>query len=129
MTKLHNALPMLLLGCLLALPVNASALTDPHWDQLDTEQQTVMAPLAGEWDRYAPEKKKSLLAIVPEYRSLDAAGKLRLQSKLKIWSDLTLEQRQQIRNNWKVLQGLPPTEREKAIQRLKQGSSKPQASG
>lgn len=129
MTKPRHVLPLILLGSLLAMPVSASPLTNPRWDQLDTEQQTVMAPLASEWDRYAPEKKKNLLAIVPEYRSLDAAGKLRLQSKLKIWSDLTLEQRQQIRNNWKTLQGLSPAEREKAIQRLKQGASRPQASG
>jgi hypothetical protein len=65
-----------------------------------------MAPLAVNGTA-THRKKKNLLAIVPEYRSLDAAGKLRLQSKLKIWSDLTLEQRQQIRNNWKTLQGLP----------------------
>lgn len=129
MTSLQRVLPILLLGSLLALPAAASPLTNPRWDQLDSEQQTVMAPLAGEWDRYAPEKKKNLLAIVPEYRSLDATGRLRLQSKLKIWSDLTLEQRQQIRNNWKTLQSLPPADREKAIQRLKQGQLKPQASG
>lgn len=129
MARLLRLLAILLLGSLLALPVAASPLANPRWDQLDSEQQTVMAPLAAEWDRYAPDKKKDLLSIVPEYRKLDAAGKLRLQSKLKTWSDLTLEQRQQIRDNWKTLQSLPPADREKAIQRLKQSQLKPQASG
>ncbi|MBV8680959.1 MAG: DUF3106 domain-containing protein [Aquitalea sp.] len=122
-------LPALLLSSLLSTPLLASPLTNPRWEQLDGEQQAVMAPLASEWDRYAPEKKQNLLAIVPAYRQLDAAGQQRLQGRLKSWADLTLEQRQQIRHNWKKLQGLPPADREKAIQRLQHSQAGSQTPG
>ncbi|MCS3803397.1 putative Fe-S protein YdhL (DUF1289 family) [Chromobacterium alkanivorans] len=110
----------LCLSGLLAPAAKASPPASPRWAQLSAEQQQVLAPLATEWDRYAPYKKQNLLAIVPQFQQLPEAQRQRVQQKLKAWSELSQQQRDEIRANWKALQQMPPEQRQQAIQRLRQ---------
>ena len=121
------------LACALCLPslfaatlTQASPLADPRWDQLNSEQQQVLSPLAAEWNRYAPDKKQNLLAIVPRFIDLPPQQKQRVRQRLKAWSELSQTQRDEIRANWKKLQQLPPEQRERVIRRLREGGAKPE---
>lgn len=116
----HRLLLALCLSGLLAPATKASPPANPRWAQLSAEQQQVLAPLATEWDRYAPYKKQNLLAIVPQFQQLPEAQRQRVQQKLKAWSELSQQQRDEIRANWKALQQMPPEQRRQAIQRLRQ---------
>ncbi|OHX12462.1 DUF3106 domain-containing protein [Chromobacterium sphagni] len=107
---------------------HASPPADPLWDQLNSEQQQVLSPLAAEWNRYAPDKKRNLLAIVPRFIGLPPQQQQRVRQKLKTWSELSQPQRDQIRANWKKLQQLPPEQRELVMRRLRERSAIPEAS-
>ncbi|WON86110.1 DUF3106 domain-containing protein [Chromobacterium haemolyticum] len=60
------------------------------------------------------------MAIVPQFQQLPEAQRQRVQQKLKAWSELNQQQRDEIRANWKALQQMPPEQRRQAIQRLRQ---------
>ncbi|AXE29559.1 hypothetical protein DK842_06365 [Chromobacterium phragmitis] len=114
------------LACLLTPRVSlATPLADPRWEQLNGEQQQVLAPLASDWNRFAPDKKQDLLTIVPRFAELTPSQQQRLQRRLKAWTELSEQQRDEIRANWKKLQQLPPEQREQALRRLRARAVKP----
>lgn len=117
-----------LAGLLIPNFVHSSPLADPRWEQLNSEQQQVLAPLAADWNRYAPDKKQDLLTIVPRFSELTSGQQQRLQRRLKAWTELSEPQRDEIRANWKKLQQLPPAQREQALSRLRSRDAKPLAS-
>ncbi|QIY78992.1 DUF3106 domain-containing protein [Chromobacterium violaceum] len=113
-----------LAGLLIPNLAHASPLADPRWEQLNSEQQQVLAPLAADWNRYAPDKKQDLLTIVPRFADLTPGEQQRLQRRLKAWTELSEQQRDEIRANWKKLQQLPPGQRELALRRLRSHTAK-----
>jgi hypothetical protein len=93
----------LLLAGLIAAPLIAFASppASPDWAQLSAEEQTALAPLARDWDRFSPAKKQQMLNLVDDYQGLDAVQRQRLQARLKGWSELTPQQQDEARANWR----------------------------
>lgn len=111
---------LLLAGLLLSASQAFASQASPSWDQLDARQQSVLAPLSSEWNRYAPDNKHKLLDIVQYYDKLDSRQQMRVQSKLKDWAGLSQEQRALARTNWQRYQALPAEQRAATLTRLQQ---------
>ena len=99
------------------------------WGSLTAEQQTVLAPLKGDWDKLEAERRQKWLGIAKRYPKMKPEEQARVQRRMQAWAKLTPEQRRQARENykrmaksgqkggklrdhWAEYQSLPPQERE-----------------
>lgn len=91
-----------------ATPVAAGKSTSPttqasgklSWKNLNTEQQTALAPLAAEWDGMDDLRKKKWLGVASKYADMKPEEKLRVQERLQAWMKMTPEQRMAVRQNF-----------------------------
>lgn len=107
---------------ILALSLNTAALATPSpvvvatppqptWRSLSAEQQTVLAPLAGEWDRMENYRRKKWLGIAQRYKTMKPEEQQRLQEKMRDWARLTPEQRLAAREKFKEFNQMSPEEK------------------
>lgn len=92
-------------------PVVAATPPQPTWRGLSAEQQTVLAPLAGEWDRMENYRRKKWLGIAQRYRTMKPEEQQRLQEKMRDWARLTPEQRLAAREKFKEFNQMTPEEK------------------
>lgn len=97
----------------------------PAWNGLSKEQQAVLAPLAGEWDRMENYRRKKWLGIAQRYRTMAPEEQQRVQQKMHEWARLTPEQRLAAREKYKGLNQLPPEERAARKQKWQEYSQLP----
>lgn len=79
----------------------------PKWAQLNSEQQTVLAPLANDWDGFTDFRKKKWIGIAKRYPSMRPEEQQNLQRRMRAWSSLTQEQRRRARETFKTIDKLP----------------------
>lgn len=89
-------------------PVVAATPPQPTWKALSREQQSVLAPLAGEWDRMENYRRKKWLGIAERYRTMDPEKQQRLQDRIRNWAELTPEQRLAAREKYRQLKQMDP---------------------
>jgi hypothetical protein len=101
---------------------------DPHWGELSAAQRSILAPLAGEWDRLDSASRTRWLGVAQRYPKMTPIGQKRVQTRMKKWAALTPQQREEarakykrmkrkndstdLRREWQRYQALPPQERE-----------------
>ena len=101
----------------------------PLWASLNADQQQMLAPLAGEWDKLSKPHKTKWLGIAKRYPAMKTEEQKRVQMRMQKWAKLTPEQRDQareqyrsigklapdhrdeLRRHWAEYQALPPSER------------------
>lgn len=127
-----KALAVLTLGLCIALSTFAAAADkkQPEWAQLTPEQQQILAPLAGDWNKLEDRPRKKWLLTAKRYPKMKPEQQQRLQTQMRDWAKLTPEQRSIARENYKKLSKQPPEKREvvkkkwQENQQLKQATPK-----
>ncbi|HEX5804056.1 MAG TPA: DUF3106 domain-containing protein [Azospira sp.] len=89
-------------------PVVAATPPQPTWSALSREQQSVLAPLAGEWDRMENYRRKKWLGIADRYRTMVPEEQQRLQDRIRTWAKLTPEQRLAAREKYRQMKQMDP---------------------
>lgn len=109
--RLHGGLIglMLVFACIATLPAQSVWAKSPQsiaargtWVQLSPQQQAVLAPLAGEWDKLPEINKQKWLQIAGRYPSMKPDAQQRLQSRMSEWAKMSPEQRRTARENYQV---------------------------
>lgn len=130
MHGLVSAIVLALLVALAAAPaVAAPKDKDPQWASLTADQQQVLAPLAGEWNKLGREQRVKWLGIAKRYPAMKPESQKRVQTRMQKWAKLTPQQRAQAREqyrnigkmardrreelhrHWAEYQSLPPHEK------------------
>ena len=102
----------LVLLALAAMPALAAPRGGPYWASLTADQQQVLAPLAGEWNRLSVEQRRKWLGIAKRYPAMKPAAQQRVQMRMQKWAKLTPEQRWQAREQYRSIGKLAPDRRE-----------------
>jgi membrane protein involved in colicin uptake len=111
MAAAHLAIALwLCLGASVALAQTSKQ--DPPWSQLSAQQQQILAPIQGEWDKLDPTRKRKWLGIAQRYPKMQPAEQERLQRRMKEWVTLTPEQRRAAREKYREFELLPQEERQ-----------------
>jgi len=90
----------------------------PSWAQLSSDQKEALAPLAADWDKYDPLRKKKWLEIAARYKDLSPEGQQRLHQRMPELARLTAEQRKTARENFTRAYELPPEKRRVLTQKF-----------
>ncbi|MBI3374453.1 MAG: DUF3106 domain-containing protein [Betaproteobacteria bacterium] len=81
----------------------------PVWAELTAEQQQVLDPLKGEWDKMDRPRRIKWVGIAKRYPGMNPTGQRRVQTRMQNWAKLTPEQRSVARNSYRnTIVRLPP---------------------
>ena len=108
-------------------PTTAVIGTPPQavWSQLNAQQKTILAPLAGEWDKMENIRRKKWLAIAERYPTMKPDEQRRMQDRMREWASLTPEQRAKVRNSYKEFNQLPSEQKQAVKQKWEAYSNLP----
>lgn len=81
------------------------------WAELTKAQQTVLAPLAKEWDTLLPWQRDKMLDIARDYPKMDAKKQARVSKRLHAWSRMTPYERENARERYQKFHNLSPEEK------------------
>ena len=99
--------------CLGLSAANAQSIKqNPAWGQLTPEQQKILAPIQGEWDKLDAPRKQKWIGITQRYPKMKPEEQERLQTRMREWATLTPEQRRAAREKYREFEQLPTKERE-----------------
>ncbi|MBI4379764.1 MAG: DUF3106 domain-containing protein [candidate division NC10 bacterium] len=92
--------------CLVLLSFNVTegaqtSAKQPTWAQISSEQQKILARLAGEWDRPPDYQRQRILVTAKRYPKMRPEHPRRFSSRLREWSKVTLEQRTLARSRFR----------------------------
>ncbi len=93
------------------------ALGSERWLKLDDEQRTAMVGRFQRWQKLTPERRELLMRRLEDFRQLSPQQQRRVRSRLQRFNKLSPRQRQDLR---KRFQQLPPEQRARALERMKQ---------
>jgi hypothetical protein len=102
-------------------------LPQPSWAELSMEQKSILAPLAGEWDRMDGFRRKKWLGIAQRYPSLSPDEQARMQRRMTDWAKLTPEERKRAREKYQSLQKAPPEKKEAVKQKWEEYKELPES--
>ena len=102
-------------------------LPQPSWAELSQEQKSILAPLAGEWDKMDGFRRKKWLGIAQRYPSLGADEQARMQRRMTDWAKLTPEERKRAREKYQSLQKAPPEKKEAVKQKWEEYKELPES--
>ena len=108
-------------------PTTAVIGTPPQavWSQLNAQQKTILAPLAGEWDKMENIRRKKWLGIAERYPTMKPDEQRRIQDRMREWASLTPEQRAKVRNSYKEFNQLPSEQKQAVKQKWEAYSNLP----
>jgi hypothetical protein len=107
-----------LLGIALALCLGLSVANaqsikqNPAWGQLTPEQQKILAPIQGEWEKLDAPRKRKWIGITQRYPKMKPEEQARLQKRMQEWATLTPDQRRAAREKYREFEQLPTEERQ-----------------
>ena len=84
----------------------------PAWASLTADQQQVLAPLAGEWNKLSLPHKTKWLGITKRYPVMKPEEQKRVQDRMQKWAKLTPEQRRQAREQYRSIGKAAPDRHE-----------------
>jgi hypothetical protein len=126
---MRAAVAVLMLVCAATGVIAAPKDKGPQWASLTGDQQQVLAPLAGEWNKLSLPHKTKWLGIAKRYPAMKPEEQKRVQARMQSWAKLTPEQRwqareqyrsigkvasdhrEELRRYWAEYQSLPPHEK------------------
>ena len=115
---------ILLLSVLLWLGFmpQAAAATElgPRWDQLSTEERSVLAPFEHEWSSFDEQRKTKWREIAKRYPQMSLYDQWQLQQRMREWARLTPEQRRDARERYKEFEQLPPERKQNVREQREQ---------
>lgn len=100
-------------------------LPQPSWNQLSSPQKTILAPLAGNWDKMENIGRKKWIGIAERYPNMKPDEQQRMQERMREWSSLTPEQRSKVRGTYKDFNQLPPEQKQVVKQKWQAYSNLP----
>src|SRR5262249_39109299 len=83
--------------CLSLTALAAPPKKTPAWAELTPEQQQTLAPLASDWDKLEPERKRKWLGIAKRYPKMSQEGRGRGQGERQAGPNLTPKEGQAAR--------------------------------
>ena len=86
-----------LVGVRVAIP------PQPSWQELNSAQQTILAPLQEDWNNMERFRRKKWLEIAARYPKLNEAEQERVRERMQEWANLTPAQRQTARDRFREL--------------------------
>ena len=98
----------------------------PTWAELSAEQQTVLAPLSEEWNKFNAQRKRKWLGIANRYPNMKPTEQANVQRRMQRWAKLTPDERRAAREHFKRIEKLPPPERRALVQRWQQYKQLPE---
>ncbi len=98
---------------LLAMAGMAQAAGFRLWSELSPQEQTALAPIAGDWNHMPAQQQEKLLKVAKDFAKLPPKQQQVLHIRLQSWVRMTPEQRKIARENYKKLLELP---QEKQVQ-------------
>jgi len=104
----------------LSLPAGSAptGLSDaPSWHQLDQVQQSILSPLASDWNGLSDDRKLKWLGIASRFPRMTPVEQTRLQNRMESWVKLTPGEREKARLQYKRLRITPTEERSKLGER------------
>ena len=116
------------LGLVLIPPAHAvvPSLKQPNWAELTIEQKQTLAPLADEWDKFEPWRRKKWLGIAKRYTAMNPEEQSRVQRRMKDLVNLSPEERKAAREKYKTLQKAPPEHKEAIKQKWQEYKELPE---
>ena len=102
-------------------------LPQPAWNQLSTQQKSILSPLATDWEKMENVRRKKWLGIADRYPSMKADEQFRMQERMREWARLTPEQRAKVRDSYKDFNQLPAEQKTTVKQKWEAYSSLPAA--
>ena len=127
--RIRAGVAALILACAMTGAIAAPKEKGPVWATLTADQQQVLAPLSGEWNKLPREQKIKWIGIAKRYPTMKPVEQKRAQGRMQLWSKLTPAQRweareqyrsigkvasdrrTELRRHWAEYQALPPHEK------------------
>ena len=106
------AVAALLLGLAMTGALGAPKDRGPVWASLTADQQQVLAPLSGEWNKLPREQKIKWIGIAKRYPTMKPVEQKRAQGRMQLWSKLTPAQRWEAREQYRSIGKVAPNRRE-----------------
>ena len=97
----------------------------PGWSLLNVQQKTILAPLAGEWDKMENIRRKKWLGIAERYPAMKPDEQRRMQERMREWASLTPDQRAKVRDSYKEFNQLPSEQKQVVKQKWEAYSNLP----
>lgn len=92
--------------------ITVTPLSQPSWIELTTEQRSILAPLATEWDKMEGFRRKKWIGIAKRYPSMSVDEQARVQRRMIEWAKLTPDERKRARDKYLALQKAAPEQKE-----------------
>jgi Protein of unknown function (DUF3106) len=83
-----------------------------EWQVLRPSQQSVLAPLKGDWNSLDSAQRQKWLELAARYPSMSADQQQRMQQRMSEWARMTPAQRGQARINFQQARTIPATDRQ-----------------
>ena len=87
---------------------------DGTWENLNPNQQKILAPLESDWDYMLPDSRKKWIYVANLYPKMAPADQERLQSRMASWSSLSQRDRRIARENYLTSLKFPPEKKAEA---------------
>lgn len=84
----------------------------PSWNQLNTQQRNILAPLGRDWDGMENIRKKKWLGIAERYPVMKPDEQQRMLERMREWAGLSPSERAKVRDTYKDFQQLPPEQKQ-----------------
>jgi len=86
-------------------------MTKPAWQDLTSQQQVALRPLAANWATLPESNKRKWLAVSKNYSSLAPAEQTKMHSRMAEWVNLSQRQRTEARLQYAQTKQLTPAEK------------------
>lgn len=86
----------------------SEAFSEPEWNALPEDAQTILAPLEDDWTNMDALRRKKWLGIAKRYPNMSSEEQARLQRRMQEWSALAPEDRRKAREKYKLLRRTAP---------------------
>lgn len=96
----------------------------PKWAMLTQQQQTILAPLAADWDAMENYRRRKWLGIAARYPQMSPDAQQRTQEKMREWASLPPEIRRDAREKFKEYNKLSPEAKAALRQRWQEHKQK-----
>lgn len=101
-------------------------LDQPNWSALTSDQKTILAPLASEWNAMEAFRRKKWLGVSLRYPDMSQEEQASVQRNMREWARLAPSERKAAREKFKTLQKFPPEDRQAVKQKWAEYSTLPQ---
>jgi hypothetical protein len=90
----------------------------PQWASLTADQQQILSPLAGDWDKaLTQEQKVKWIGLAKRYPAMQPEEQQRVQARMQKWAKLTPAQRSQAREQYRSLGKVAPDHQREELRR------------